>query len=61
VEGLMRAFQKRPTMPPLFLLESIQNKGIHYNKVKATSLYAKLEPILARGIAEGYFRRFDPW
>jgi hypothetical protein len=20
-----------------------------------------LEPILARGIAEGYFRRFDPW
>jgi AcrR family transcriptional regulator len=61
VEGLMQAFQERPTMPPLFLLESIQNQGIHYNKVKATSLYTKLEPILAQGIAEGYFRRFDPW
>jgi AcrR family transcriptional regulator len=61
VEGLMQAFHERPTMPPLFLLESIQNQGIHYNKVKATSLYTKLEPILARGIAEGYFRRLDPW
>jgi TetR/AcrR family transcriptional regulator len=61
VEGLVQAFHERPTMPPLFLLESIQNQGIHYNKIKATSLYTKLEPILARGIAEGYFRRFDPW
>jgi TetR/AcrR family transcriptional regulator len=61
VEVLLHAFQKRPTMPSLFLLESIQNQGIHYNKVKATSLYTKLEPILARGIAEGYFRRLDPW
>jgi TetR/AcrR family transcriptional regulator len=61
VEGLMHAFQERPTLPPLFLLESIQNQGIHYNKIKATSLYIKLEPILARGVAEGYFRRLDPW
>lgn len=61
VEGLMQAFQKRPTIPPLFLLESIQNQGIHYKKVKASSLYTKLEPILARGIVEGSFRRFDPW
>src|ERR1700684_2299619 len=34
VEALLQAFQERPTMPPLFLLESIQNQGIHYNKVK---------------------------
>jgi TetR/AcrR family transcriptional regulator len=61
VESLMLAFHERPTIPPLFLLESIQNQGIHYKKVKATSLYTKLEPILARGIAEGYFRKFDPW
>jgi TetR/AcrR family transcriptional regulator len=61
VESLMQAFHERPAIPSLFLLESIQNRGIHYKKVKATSLYTKLEPILARGIAEGYFRRFDPW
>jgi TetR/AcrR family transcriptional regulator len=61
VETLLQAFQERPTMPPLFLLESIQNQGIHYGKIKASSLYTKLEPILARGIAEGHFRRFDPW
>ena len=61
VDGLMQAFQERPTIPPLFLLESIQNQGIHYKKVKASSLYTKLEPILARGIVEGCFRRFDPW
>jgi len=61
VESLMQAFQERPTIPSLFLLESIQNQGIHYSKIKATSLYTKLEPILVRGIAEGYFRNLDPW
>ena len=56
----MHAFQERATLPPLFLLKSIQNQGIHNNNSKATSLYIKLAPILARGIAEGYFRRLAP-
>jgi TetR/AcrR family transcriptional regulator len=46
---------------PLFLLESVQKQGIHNNKAKATSLYLKVELVLAWGIAEGYFQRPAPW
>jgi hypothetical protein len=45
----------------LFLLESVQKQGIHNHKAKATSLYLKVELILAWGIADAYFRRLAPW
>ena len=61
VDALMKAFEARPNLPSLFMFESIQCQGRHYQMFESSSLYLKLLPIITRGVAEGAFRKCDPW
>jgi len=46
---------------PIFIHEAMQNKGKYYSKLGALSLYGVVMGILERGMAEGFFRRLDPF
>jgi TetR/AcrR family transcriptional regulator len=60
VERLLNAMAERPLSPVILMLESIQGGGKHLRKIGAPSLYTRLEKLLARGIADGEFRKMDP-
>lgn len=59
IESFMAVMAERPLSHLMFTLESIQNKGEHYRKVKLPSLYKTLERVLETGVEQGCFRPLD--
>jgi TetR/AcrR family transcriptional regulator len=49
-----------PKVPPIFLFESVQNKGRFYSDLFVAVTYSPVVDILKRGIASGHFRSLDP-
>jgi AcrR family transcriptional regulator len=60
VERLLLAIMARPLSHLMFTVESIQNSGEHYRKLKIPSLYKAMEKILSKGVKQGCFRKLDP-
>lgn len=60
-ERLLTSMNKTPLAPAIFILESLQNRGEHYQKLGMPSLYRRFEEILRRGVRSGVFRKLDPY
>jgi len=59
VESFLRAIAAHPLSHLMFTLESIQNNGEHYRKLKMPSLSGAIERVLVKGIKQGYFCELD--
>lgn len=59
LERFLLAHMEHPLAHLLFTLESIQNSGEHYRKLKLGSLFSTLERVLAKGIKQGCFCKLD--
>ena len=60
IERFMEALATHPLPHLLFTLESIQNNGEHYRKLKLPSLFSTLEHVLEKGMKQGCFGQLDP-
>jgi AcrR family transcriptional regulator len=56
----MRHAKDSPKVPPIFLFESMQNKGRFYTDMFVAVTYTPVIDILKRGIESGHFRKLDP-
>jgi TetR/AcrR family transcriptional regulator len=59
VDRLLRAIAADPLPHLNFVLESIQNGGAHYRKLKTPSLHNAIKRVLAKGAKQGCFRKLD--
>jgi TetR/AcrR family transcriptional regulator len=59
VERFLRTIAERPLAHLMFTLESIQNNGEHFAKLKMPSLSETIEWVLAKGVEQGYFCALD--
>lgn len=59
VDRFLHAIMEHPLSHLMFTLESIQNGGEHFRKLKLPSLSGTVEQILEKGIKEGCFRELD--
>ena len=59
VERFLQTIAARPLAHLMFTLESIQNNGEHFQKLKMPSLSEAVERVLAKGIKQGCFCELD--
>jgi len=60
VNRFLKEVMTRPLAHLLFQLESIQNRGEHYRKLKVPSLFDAIERVLEKGVKQGCFCELDP-
>ncbi len=58
-ERLLDQMCRKPHLGPLFALENAQNDGAYYNR-SGGEIYRVLTEIVARGVADGSFRKIEP-
>jgi AcrR family transcriptional regulator len=61
IESLLTAMSARPLSPVIFMLESIQGGGEHFDKLGMLPFYTRIEALLREGMAAGEFRQMDAW
>jgi TetR/AcrR family transcriptional regulator len=65
LEGIVRRIldlmSQRPGVPGMLFFETIQNRGVYYDRIGFPSLYHLIATILDRGSRRKIFRRVDAW
>lgn len=61
IRRIMEIAARKPGLPAMLFLESIQNHGEYYDRIGCPSLYHVLATILEAGSEGGAFRPVDPW
>lgn len=59
VSRVLAAMREHPLYPPLFMLESIQSGGKHFQDLGMSALYERAEEVLERGVKSGEFRKMN--
>jgi len=60
VKSFLHDVTANPHISPILFYEAMQNKGRFYKDIAIAALYAPIEQIIKRGVAEGVFRDVDP-